>query len=166
MCQEDLHFHSAPSCDSALCMALQLGKLPWLNRLTSWESTTWLQKESPKLGLECGVSKNYVHVAKVQLKIKQKLYEKQSPRQGWHSLGCPRGCCTDSCHFSVWVVFLCHRMEPLLVVTEKSAVCGHEFPKDRAGTNRDLLEKALQSTYCTNCWWSQWFRKNFLRVVA
>lgn len=38
-------------------------------------------------------------------------------------------------------------MEPLLAVAGKSAACGHESPKDRAGKNRDLLEKALQSTY-------------------
>lgn len=55
-------------------------------------------------------------IAKVQFKIKQKLCERQSPRQGWHSFSCHRGCCTDSCHFSVWVVFLSHRMEPLSAV--------------------------------------------------
>ena len=54
-------------------------------------------------------------MVKVKIKIKQKLYEKQSIRQGWHSCSCHRGCCTDSYHFSVWVVFLSHRMEPLLV---------------------------------------------------
>ena len=68
----------------------------------------WRQKNVTFQRLTC--------VAKVQFKIKQKLYEKQSLRQGWHSFSCHRGCCTDSCHFSVWVVFLSCRMEPLSAV--------------------------------------------------
>lgn len=147
MCQEDLQctklwvcsLHSSTAWEVSLVkLAHELGK-------STWGINCMAPERESKTGIRMWCFKELCKCSEGTIKIKKKLYEKQSPRQGWHSLSCLRGCCTDSCHFSVWVVFLCHRMEPLLA--EKSAMCGHESPKDRAGKNRDLLEEALQSTY-------------------
>lgn len=92
-----------------------------------------------------------IYIAKVQFKIKQKLYEKQSLRQGWHSLSCHRGCCTDICHFNVWAVFLSCRMEALSAVavprSQTKGSMGYKPPKGSAVKNGGLPEKAVQNTY-------------------